>query len=271
MTLVLSENLARRIEQSEIEALVSRLTAVKKIEGNPMDVEIKKFGNATAFSVKNIPGPSFNTVKGIGEKDVEYVDDILNFYNEREIPVRFEITPADASYELLKYLSSKGYFQCDFHTALYGSSFNEAVRKPESESPVSIRRLEQNEFDIFGEIYTKGFSMPSFLMDGIAQNNEVLHKNDRWTFYLASVESKPAGIGVLFKYDGVGTLAASTTIPELRNKGVQSALLIKRINHARQLDCNIVVGQARYGSVSQNNMERLGMKVAYTKSIWVKK
>jgi len=34
MTLVLTENLARKIEQSEIEALESRLTSVKNIEGD---------------------------------------------------------------------------------------------------------------------------------------------------------------------------------------------------------------------------------------------
>src|SRR5699024_11042034 len=139
MSHVLTEQLARRIEQSEIEALKSRLTAIKEIEGNPMDVKIKKFGDATAFSVKNIPGPSFNTVKGISGNEVEYIDRILAFYDEREIPARFEITPAHASTELFGALSEKGYNQCGFHTALYGEVPNDFILNAETDISISIR------------------------------------------------------------------------------------------------------------------------------------
>src|SRR5690625_7102760 len=81
---VLTKELARNIEHSEIEALESRLTAIKGIAGNPMGIVIEKFGNATAFSAKNIPGPSFNTVKGLSGQDIHYIDNILEFYRDRK-------------------------------------------------------------------------------------------------------------------------------------------------------------------------------------------
>ena len=37
---------------------------------------------------------------------------------------------------------------------------------------------------------------------------------------------------------------------------------------AIESNCTLIVGQARFGSGSQNNMERAHMKIAYTKSIW---
>ncbi|GGB34118.1 GNAT family N-acetyltransferase [Virgibacillus dakarensis] len=270
MSLFLSGNLARRIEQSEIEALKSRLTAIKEMDGNPMNVEIKEFGNATAFSVKNIPGPSFNTVKGISGSEEKYLDAILEFYKERGVPARFEITPAHASLELFKALHEKGYFQSGFHTALAGSLSHDVITNEETDASISIRKIREHEFETFGDIYTKGFHMPSFLKEHVAQNNKVLYNHDNWTFYLASYEGEPAGIGVLFEYDGIGTLAASATIPELRNRGVHSALILKRLQQAKQHNCNLIVGQATYGSVSQKNMERAGMRIAYTKSIWAK-
>ena len=52
---------------------------------------------------------------------------------------------------------------------------------------------------------------------------------------------------------------------------IQKALIIKRLEQASSLHTQMVVGQARYGSISQNNMEKLGMKVAYTKAIWMSK
>ncbi|MCJ7842833.1 GNAT family N-acetyltransferase [Lederbergia sp. NSJ-179] len=270
MSLILTEELARRIEQSEIELLESRLTGVQSIEGNPMGVEIKKFGDAVAYYVKNIPGPSFNNVKGVSANQLDEIDTILDFYHEREIPANFEITPAHCSVELFKLLSERGYFQRGFRTALCASIADDFILSAEQDTSISIREFEDDEFAIFGQIYTKGFNMPSSLIDFVAQNNRVLHHNEHWTFYLARVKGEPAGIGVLFEKDGIATLAASATIPEYRNKGVHSALIAKRLQHAQQNHCHMIVGQTAYGSGSLRNMERAGMKIAYTKAIWTK-
>ena len=267
LTLVLTKELAETVEQSEIDALHSRLTAIKEIDGNPMGVAIKQFGNATAFSVKSIPGPSFNTVKGLKDGDEKFIDNIIDFYNSREIPVRFELTPANTSPKLFANLNKSGFYHSDFHTALYAPlpNVNEL-----SGSNVSIRMVGKNEFDTFAAIYTQAFQMPSFLKSGIAQNNEILYDSDNWFFYVANIENEPAGIGVLFINDGIASLAVAATVPHLRNKGVQNALLLKRINQAENLACNLIVGQAKFGSISQNNMEKVGLKIAYTKAIWIK-
>lgn len=266
MSLILTKALAETIEQSEVDALHSRLTAMQVIAGNPMGVTIRRFGNATAFTVKNIPGPSFNTVKGLKDGDEQFVDQLIEYYKEREIPVRFELTPAHASPDLLTHLHQAGFYQSDFHTSLCGSPTQNPVVVDER---ITVRSLESHEFDLFAEIYAQGFQMPAFLQNGIAQNNAILHDNDHWTFYLASVDTEPAGIGVLFTKDGIATLAAAATVPHLRNKGVQQALIQQRIQHATTLHSRLVVGQAKFGSVSQNNMERAGLKIAYTKAIWV--
>lgn len=268
MTLVLNGGLVEAIEQSEVDVLHSRLSAIKGINGNPMGVDIQRFGNATAFSVENIPGPSFNTVKGLKDGDEKVVRDIIDYYYDREIPVRFELTPAQTSPALLTYLSETGFYQTDFQTTLYAGLSSEI--KP-IDPQITLRRLKRNEFKLFAEIYVKGFQMPDFLIDGIAQNNEVLYDNDNWNFFLASINEEPAGIGVLFNENGIATLAAAATVPDLRNNGVQTALIQERINQAKLLNCTLVVGQAKFASVSQNNMERAEMKVAYTRAIWVKR
>ena len=270
MTCVVNKELGVKLESSEIDALWSRLTAIQEINGNPMRVAIQKFGDATAFSVKNIPGPSFNTIKGLTDNDGKYVEDIIHFYNQKGIPVRFELTPAHVSSDLLTYLNKLGFYQLDFHTSLYkvtDSMFSEEIVEPE----ISIRELERDEFDTFAEIYTKGFQMPSFLRSGVAQNNKILYNNQNWTFYLASIDNVPAGIGVLFIKDRIATLAAAATVPSLRKKGIQSALIKKRIYQASLEECDLIVGQAKFGSTSQTNMEKAGMKIGYTKAIWVKK
>lgn len=270
MSVVVNKELAERLENSEIDTLTSRLTEIQKIEGNPLGVEIQRFGNATAFSVKNIPGPSFNTVKGLQEDDEKQIDKIIDFYKQKEIPVRFELTPAHASSELLTCLNKAGFYQHDFHTTLYAPLSNEVETNYEStEQKITIRKLKRNEFDTYAEIYIKGFQMPEFLKSGVAQNNEILYDIENWTFYLASYENEPAGIGALFIKDEIATLAAAATLPNKRNRGIQSALIKHRIYQACLQKCSFIVGQAKFGSVSQNNMERAGMSIAYTKAIWV--
>lgn len=272
MTVVVNKEFARRIENSEVAALKSRLSAIKEINGNPMEVQIQKFGNATAFSVKNIPGPSFNTVKGLTDDDVAQVEKIIEFYSEKEIPIRFEITPAHVSTDLLTYLKNLGFYQEDFHTSLYKSTESESMDIENNiDTEISIRQLKNDEFDLFAEIYTKGFEMPAFLQSGVAQNNKVLYNNPNWTFYIASIANNPAGIGVLFLKDNVANLAAAATIPTQRKKGIQSALIKKRIYQAASKACDLIVGEAKFGSASQNNMERAGMRIGYTKAIWVRK
>ncbi len=266
---VITRGLAERLENAEIDTLNSRLLEIQKIDANQMGVEIQKFGNATAFSVKNMPGPSFNTVKGLKQGDEEQIEQIIEFYKQKEIPVRFELTPAHTSPELLTRLNEAGYFHNDFHTTL----FSPLIEKPQEiiEPKITIRNLEKYEFDTFAEIYTKGFQMPPFLKNGVAKNNEILYDIKNWTFYLASYENEPAGIGVLFIKDGVANLDAAATLPQFRNKGIQSALIRHRMNQAYLQKCDLVLGQAKFGSISQNNMERAGLRIAYTKAIWINK
>lgn len=270
MTVVMTKDLAEKLEISEIDTLRSRLTEIQKRDGNPMEVEIQKFGNATAFSAKNIPGPSFNTVKGLKDGDEKQIQHIINFYKQRDIPTRFELTPAHTSPDLLTSLRDAGFYHHDFHSTLYIPCTKDEKCSDINEK-ITIRELEEHEFDIFAEIYINGFQMPHFLKNGVAQNNQILHKNKHWTFYLASYNNEPAGIGVLFIKNRIATLAAAATLPHLRNKGIHHALIKRRMYQAYLQECNFIVGQARFGSTSQNNMERAGLLIAYTKAIWIER
>lgn len=263
---VMNVELAKRLEQSEIDTMYSRLKTLQEQENNPMGIDIQTFGSAMAFSAKGIPGPSFNTVKGVTFTDKKEIDEIIDYYKKQDIPCHFEITPAHSTPELFEYLSQKGFYQTDFHTTLYGD-----VTKNTISNEVIVRDLEEYEFHLFGDIYVKSFGMPTFTIDGVSQNNKVLYGKDGWRFYLALIENTPAAIGVLYANKGVASLAASATLPHLQGKGCQTALLKHRMNAAKQLSCELVVGQARFGSISQNNMERSGMKIAYTKAIWTKR
>lgn len=262
MTTVMTLDIATEIENAEIDMLSSRLEGLQAMSGNPMQVQMKKFGSATTFSSKIIADYTFNTVKGITNADA--IDAIISYYESLQIPCRFEITPAQGTAELFQYLSQKGFYQSSFHTALYSIPREDPSLLPAN---ISVRQLKENEFHIFADIYVRGFNMPSFTKDGVRQNNEILYDKPGWHFFIAEVQNTPAGIGVLYINNGIASLAASATLPEFQRKGCHTALIQKRIETAIESNCNLIVGQARFGSGSQNNMERAHMKIAYTKSI----
>ncbi|OOZ83129.1 GNAT family N-acetyltransferase [Bacillus cereus] len=266
MSTIMTPNTAQEIENAEINMLSSRLEALQAIKENPMQVQIEQFGSATAFSSKVITGPAFNTIKGI--TNTTQIDEIISYYQSLQIPCRFEITPAQGTAELFQYLSEKGFYQSSFHTALYSTPREDPSLLP---SNISVRKLKENEFDVFADIYVRGFNMPSFTKDGVRQNNEILYNKPGWHFFIAEVQNIPAGIGVLYINKGVASLAASATLPEFQRKGCHTASIQKRIETAIESNCHLIVGQARFGSSSQNNMERAHMKIAYTKSIWTAK
>ncbi|RAS97904.1 acetyltransferase, partial [Bacillus cereus] len=218
MSTIMTPHTAQEIENAEINMLSSRLEALQAIKENPMQVQIEQFGSATAFSSKVIAGPAFNTIKGI--TNTTQIDEIISYYQSLQIPCRFEITPAQGTAELFQYLSEKGFYQSSFHTALYSTPREDPSLLP---SNISVRKLKENEFDVFADIYVRGFNMPSFTKDGVRQNNEILYDKPGWHFFIAEVQNIPAGIGVLYINKGVASLAASATLPEFQRKGCHTA------------------------------------------------
>lgn len=221
MSTIMTVNTAQEIENAEIHMLSSRLEALQTISGNPMQVQLKKFGSATAFSSKIIAGPTFNTVKGIAFTNTDEIDEIISYYQSLQIPCRFEITPAQGATELFQYLSQKDFYQSSFHTALYSLPREDSSLLP---SNISVRQLKENEFDIFADIYVRGFNMPFFTKYGVHQNNEILYNKSGWHFFITEVQNTPASIGVLYINKGVASLAASATLPEFQRKGCHTVL-----------------------------------------------
>lgn len=89
MSNIVTLNTASEIENAEIHMFSSRLVLLQAISGNPMQVQMKKFGSATAFSSKIIAGPAFNTVKGVTFTNTDEIDAIISYYQSLQIPCRF--------------------------------------------------------------------------------------------------------------------------------------------------------------------------------------
>lgn len=78
----------------------------------------------------------------------------------------------------------------------------------------------------------------------------------------------PAGVGLLYLQDRIGLLADATTLPEYRGKGCHAALIDHRVARAAERGCDLLTSFVEFGSASHRNLEKAGLRVAYTKAMW---
>lgn len=57
-----------------------------------------------------------------------------------------------------------------------------------------------------------------------------------------------------------------TPVPELRRRGLETALLHERMRHAFEHGCDLAMMAAQPGSDAQRNAERKGLRIAYTRT-----
>jgi GNAT superfamily N-acetyltransferase len=89
-----------------------------------------------------------------------------------------------------------------------------------------------------------------------------------WSLYLARCEGTPAATAVLYVADNVGYCADAATHPAFRGRGLQTALLHRRIADASAAGVDFVCSGADFLSQSHRNMERAGMRVLFVRSLW---
>ena len=86
--------------------------------------------------------------------------------------------------------------------------------------------------------------------------------------FLAELDGKPGAAGVLCLNEGVALFGGASTVPEMRRRGLQSALLQARMRYAAEDRCDLAMMVTEAGSQSQRNAERTGFRIAYTRTKW---
>jgi len=82
------------------------------------------------------------------------------------------------------------------------------------------------------------------------------------------VNGRPAAAATLYVRDGVGYLADSATDPSFRRHGLHVTLLRRRMRDAGLAGADLVFSGAEPFSTSHRNMERVGMRLQFTRAKW---
>lgn len=263
---LLTPELAYCLEASSIFFSAEKQKALGSLPGNPYGIQTRTFGNATAFlAQKTHNSEIFNHVGNITGDDLPYLDAILNWYARHDVLCSFDIVPSNASPALLWHLASKGFYQSSFYNMFYGLPY--IAQKPLP--GVVVRPVLPEEKDVFAEVYFDSFEVPktetyAYVRHSIRSLVEI--PTNRCLFAL--VHNTIAAIAVVSISQEVGYLALSATLPHFRGYGCQKTLLQERIHLASQAGCDLVTCQVGVGTISQQNVEKIGLHLAYTKATW---
>lgn len=264
---ILTHAIAERLEAVDLAVMRARLQAMQAKPGNPHGIDCRTFGQATALSAKAMPIRDFNRVFGMTPQDVHHLKEITAYY-QREVPASpfgIDVIPTHAETAFLSALTAAGYVQTGFHTALYG-----VPQLPTSSLPEAVRVREATLADhtLLADVFLRSLELPFRGEAELPEHFPALLGDPRWKIYLGFVADQPAGFAMLYLQDDLAVFAQAGTLPACRERGVQTALLRTRMETAFAHDCSLVAAQAVFGSPSMRNLQRFGLRVAYTKAEW---
>ena len=128
------------------------------------------------------------------------------------------------------------------------------------------------------DVVVEGFRHPdgspqsseSFPDDALRQVYGDFAASPGFVRYLALVDNRVAGGAALRVAGDIAQLCGASTLPGFRRRGVQSALLRRRLGDARAQGCGLAIVTTQPGSKSNHNAQRQGFELLYPRVVLVK-
>jgi GNAT superfamily N-acetyltransferase len=260
-----SLRMVRRTVECEIAYTVARMRVLEQLPGNPVGITIRSLeGGAVALMARHLPVANFNSVVGLQAGHEQEIEALTGWYRTEGVKARFEIVPGYYDPALGRELARLGYFQSGFHASL--------VCEPQLDAPaappgVAIERVaDAAGLDLFLGTHAAGWQIADEA--GFKANVRGWLRQPGWSLYLARLAGTPAATAILYVAENVGYCADATTHPAFRGRGLQTALLHRRIADASAARVDFVCSGADFLSQSHRNMERAGMRVLFVRSLW---
>ncbi|HEY3743824.1 MAG TPA: GNAT family N-acetyltransferase [Bryobacteraceae bacterium] len=194
--------------------------------------------------------------------------DVLNiierFFHDRAAPVFHEVSPL-AGVDALNLLCERHYVPVELSSVLY-----QPIPEPsKTENGITVRVASPDEADLFTSISTAawGHEHPE-LHTFLGETAALWTARADSACFLAALDGEPGAAGSLCIHNGVALFAGAATIPAMRRRGLQSALIDERLRYAHEHGCDLAMMVAAAGSESQRNAERRGFRIAYTRTKW---
>lgn len=267
MDILPSFELIDRTLKIETSYTVSRMQVLESLPGNPAGIAFRQVGGAAmGMMARHFPNSNFNKITGLSGGQEKEIEPLVAWCRAGGVKPRFEILPRAGDAGLACELVRLGFVVSDFHTSLIRdtSPIARAARSDDVAEVTTAEAMEQ-----FLDAYCAGWGVPD--SEGFKRNVRPWLGREGWSLFLARQDGRPAATAILYIQDRVGYLADASCDPAYRRRGLQFALLERRINKAIATGVDFICSGAAFQSASHRNMERAGMRVQFVRAIWTER
>jgi GNAT superfamily N-acetyltransferase len=258
----LNIQLARRIELAEAEAAVACAERVSGTHGVAGAAVESIAGGYAIYCGADSPVTQAVAIGLQGPVSRDEFDQLETFYFQRREPIRVETCPlVDAS--LTEHYKERGYHVSEFSNVMVRPV--EIPQPPFKASSVEIQKASDGELDAWTLTVAQGFAEQFPVTQELLSLMKMFAGAPNTECYLARMDGRIAGGATLAVRKGIAGFFGASTLPQFRNRGVQTALLQFRMQRAVQLGCDLAVSLAQPGSISQRNITRSGFQTLYTR------
>lgn len=260
---LLSLELAREIELAEAEAAVACAERLAAAHGNGAGAVSSIAGGYAVYCGANSPVTQAVGLGLNGAVSKEEFDLLEEFYFSREEPVRVETCPmADGS--LIEHYRERGYHVSEFSNVMVRPV--EKTAATALPAGIEIQKAGDGEINLWTLTVAQGFAEHFPVTQELLGIMRLFADGKNTECYFARVEGKIAGGATLALRGRIAGLFGASTLPQFRNRGVQTALLYRRMQRAAEEGCELAMSIALPGSASERNITRRGFRTLYTRA-----
>jgi hypothetical protein len=258
------------------EAVISgKLSAdFARAAGHPeLGAALARFGRTTATRLAARPGhAAYNKARGFSAADGARLAEICAFFDRAAVPPVIEVWAGDASAVLGQRLARAGFYAAEVNATLAaapgGPEAPGGLEAPGPDPGVEVRELAAGEEDaLYLDTLFEGYGLGGDEARISRIMMAIEHRTPGLRRYLAYAGGRPAAAAGLYAAGRQAYLAGAATVPGLRGRGCQGALIRRRLRDAAAVADQVAVTTA-FGSPSQANLERLGFAVVHTRALW---
>jgi len=236
---------------------------------------VRPLGGGVAVFVR--AGSPMNKIIGAGlgaPIDPVALAEVERAYFERGDPARIELSTLAVPETGLQ-LTARGYRLHGFENLLVRPvaaappPLSDVVieRATTAEALAEWKRLSLDGFAAPDESGVVADSLSRAAIDQVLDDTLAAGVLDR---YLARREGAPAGAASLYVRGEVALLGGSTTLVAQRRRGVQGALIARRLHDAAARGAQLAIITTAPGTQSQANVMKRGFALAYSRALLVK-
>jgi len=243
---LITPELIARIERFHARFNIARMEALRALDGNPYGVEICPFGRSIAVKVRSSLLRGKNRIIGFQPGDAPRLDEMLEHFRADGLRCTLSVPYGQMTQPL----------------------FRQFVAPPGA-SPIAVHESPPEEKEIYLDLFARTFAHREEGRSEYLAFQWVEDTLPGCRRYVAEIDGVPVGMASFPILDGVGFFGTAGTVPEYRSRGVQMALLKRRLADAPRFGCDLVIGGGSLFSPPHRNFERAGLRLVPLGTGWV--